>query len=183
MFIQSNGGGVVDTEADLRALHPNLTLPKLLDDAVLARIGWARVEPAERPEFDPATHHLELGDVVKQNEKWVQVWDVVEGVEVVQATTFGKPVVLTKIAFRNHAAKCLGEGPAGMIRFMQIINSTKAQADLDELIGFVYSQYEAATTFERIEVQQFLDVLVADEEVLLTPEERGAIINAWPLDA
>ena len=89
------------------------------------------------------------------------------------------PVTLTKVAFMDHAYPCLGAGVAGIARYGNVIS--QARASVSDLVIAAMERYAHAQTFERDDVADFLDILVADPSVDLTQAERDLVVDGWPV--
>ncbi len=58
---------------EIRALHPNASLPENADCEVL---GFAKVSPTAPPTYDPITHGLRAAAPAPEAGQFVQQWEV-----------------------------------------------------------------------------------------------------------
>lgn len=88
-------------------------------------------------------------------------------------------IVLSKTSFNKFVANVLGAGDfmAGADAFQGILAACKAK---DDRVGFCFTQYEAADTFEKSEVDLFTTAMVAATPQIMTEQQRTAILAAWP---
>lgn len=89
------------------------------------------------------------------------------------------PLILSKTAFQDYAVSKLGGIPAGMARFTEIMESTKASAS--GAVRFAFARYEAALTFEKTNTAALTSIMASDTQTgHLTAAERTAILDGWP---
>jgi len=82
-------------------------------------------------------------------------------------------LLLSKTSFNKYAATCLGS----TARFQQILDDAEA-ASGD--VKFCWTQYQAALTFEKSEVQNFLKILNSTNPKIVADQECSAIMDNWP---
>lgn len=89
------------------------------------------------------------------------------------------PLVLDGADWREYAYGVLGSGNAatGLARYGAILKG--ARASTDDSVVAALDQYANATNFRKEKVAIFLQVLVADGEIV-TPTEYAAILASWP---
>jgi len=76
MWINENTGAVFSAHHEIRAAASDMSLPSVLDDALLASLGFALVAQAAQPEFDVATQKVEPAAPEKVGGSWTQTWAV-----------------------------------------------------------------------------------------------------------
>ena len=108
-----------------------------------------------------------------ENPFWTgETWT--DGIPVVEVA----PAQLSKVAFMDLAYGHLGADLAGVARYGAIM--LQAKASTSPLVVAAMERYAHASVFERGDVATFLDILLSDPSVDVTPGERTAIINGWP---
>ena len=83
-------------------------------------------------------------------------------------------VIFSKTAFNKYAATQFGS----MGRFQDILDASEASTGS---VKFCFTQYVAAITFEKSEVEYFTNVMVTATPPIMTVAERDAVLNNWPM--
>lgn len=88
------------------------------------------------------------------------------------------PLSLSATAFQDVCEAGLGGGSTGRARFGAIIRAMETSAD-DEVRG-VFKRFDKSITFDKPKAAGLLSILVSKSVAGLTPQERLAILAAWP---
>lgn len=112
-------------------------------------------------------------------EHWEYSEENPQGVKVGETTVETTPIIMSKTTFNKYVANVLGSGDfmAGADAFQALLATCKAKTDR---VGFCYTQYTAASTFEKSEVQLFTDAMVAADPQIMTEQQQTAILGNWP---
>jgi hypothetical protein len=88
MWINPKNLQIFKLHSDIRSAFPSVSFPRNMTDALLKSFGVLRIEQVPAPEFDLITQTLTPGELVQQDGKWVQTWNVTDATaeEIAQRT-------------------------------------------------------------------------------------------------